>query len=117
MSATGFNWSDLIGPAITGGVALTGSLLSNSLAQDKAKEDKRAAADDRAYLQSQSQLEHDRAKELINLRASLAGGPPKPFLGFTDPQRVSAIQQQDQNNLAAIQQLILAYQRGLGRAG
>lgn len=114
MATEGFNWSDLWAPLITSGVQLAGGLFANSVANDQAKDARQQALDDRAYQERQGLLAFEREKELAAFRASLAGSAT-PFLGFTGPQKVSALQQQDQNNLTAIQQLISAYQRGLGK--
>lgn len=114
--STGFNWGDLWAPLITSGTQLAGGLLVNSLNNDKERDARKQAEGDRAFAAQQSALDFERQKELAAFKAGLGGGSaPTPFLGFTDPQRVQAIQEQDRNNLAAIQQLIAAYQRGLGR--
>ncbi len=104
-----FNFGDIFPAAVTTGVGLTSALLSNSVGQDNANAEREFAA-------SQSDKEFARQKELIQLQASLRGGgakPPGPFTGFTDPQRVQAMQGQDQLGQNAIQNIIAAYQRAL----
>lgn len=57
-------------------------------------------------------------KDLLTFKAGLAGeagggGGAGPFTGFTDPQRVQAIQNQNQQYMAAINAIIKNYQTAL----
>ncbi len=100
-----FDFGDIFAQALESSVLLASGLLSNSLSEDQAKNEQKFAAE-------QSALDFQRQKELIALRGGGAG-PAKPFLGFTGPQRVAAMQGQDQNQQAAIANAIAAYQRAL----
>lgn len=115
MDWSSVNWSDWWGPALTAGVGLTGALLNNSLQQDQLKEQNKQREQDKVDALALSDKSFEQQKELLALQASLRQGPTPPFTGWTNPQRVQAMQGQDQNNLIAIRNLIEAYQRGLGR--
>lgn len=55
-------------------------------------------------------------KDLLAYKASLEPepvGPAAPFTGFTDPQRVQAMQNQNAQSMAAIDAIIKAYQTAL----
>lgn len=67
----------------------------------------------------QGDRELQQQKDLLLFKKSLedpaaggggGGGGGGPFLGFTDPQRVQALSNQNSDTLAALQQLINAYQ-------
>lgn len=77
-----------------------------------------ALKDDRAYKEKMSALDFDRQKELLAFKAGLGGGGGGGggggvFKGFTDPQKVSAMQAQQQQELDAINAIIAAYQRAV----
>lgn len=115
MDWSSVNWSDWWGPALTAGVGLTGALLNNSLQQDQLKEQKSQAEQNKQDALALDERNFEQQKELLQLQASLRPGPVPPFTGWTNSQRVAAMQGQDQNNLIAIKNMIEAYQRGLGR--
>lgn len=58
-------------------------------------------------------------KDLLTFKAGLAGegggggGAAGPFTGFTDPQKVTAIQNQNAQSMQAIDAIIKAYQTAL----
>lgn len=63
----------------------------------------------RKYNEAQADKLFAQKKEL----AEMAPGPAAPFTGFTDPQRVQALQNQDRLQQEALNAFITAYQRAL----
>ena len=65
----------------------------------------------------QADKDFERKKELLQFQAGLAegagGGGAGPFTGFTDPQRVSAMQAQNQQYVNVLNAIIKNYQTAL----
>ncbi len=97
----------VFGPALAAAVGTVGGIFRDKSARD----DSRQAARDKLELE----------KEMLLFRKSLAeggeggggGGGAGPFLGFTDPQRLTAKQNQNKQMLDAINSLIASYHRTL----
>lgn len=104
------NWgdiiSDVIGSFAEGGIQYGAGMLMQDAAEG-------VRDDDRAYAAEQSELDFQRRLEL----AGMAKGPKGPFLGFTDPQKVAAMQNQQKAHAGALRNIIESYQRMLGPSG
>jgi hypothetical protein len=100
-------WTSIASAAIPTVLNLGAGLFGQSAEKDKIK-------DAQAYAEKQNALKFAQEKELIALRgAGGGGGGGGPFTGFTDPQRVQAMQGQNQQQLDAINAIIAAYQRAV----
>ena len=104
-------WNAIASAAIPSATNFVTQLFTNS-ANKEAKED------ERAYNKQQSDLKFQQEKDLLAFKAGLGGaggggGGGGPFTGFTDPQKVQALQSQNQIELDAINQIIAAYQRAV----
>ena len=108
MTAQGKGWfgdiiSQLVGSAAQGGVQYLGQHMQNQYA-DKVRDE------DRAYAESLNERDWQRKLQLLEM----AEGPKGPFLGFTDPQKVAAMQNQQKASADALKTIIAAYQKMLG---
>lgn len=97
----GFDWGPIFSAGLQGALQFGGQLFQNK-ANDEAA-DKRFQQD----------------KDMLAYKAELAAGMPHagggagPFTGFTDPQRVQAMQNQNQQYMSAINAIIKNYQTAL----
>lgn len=102
-------------PGVAEGVLKTGAGIFG--AKQAAKASKKGKESELNQAIALKNLDFEQQKELLALKASLAGGGggggSGVFTGFTDPQRVSAMQEQDALRLAALRQLLEGYQAPL----
>lgn len=105
-----FDWGELVKPifssALQGALQFGGQYFQSQADKDKIK-------DQRAYEQQKDERNFEQQKELLALKGGGGGGGGGPFTGFTDPQRVQAIQNQNAQQMQAIDAIIKAYQTAL----
>ncbi len=107
MAGSGDFWTSIASAALPSIISFGSGLFQNKANEDALKEKQ-------AYDEKQNALAFAQKKELLALQGGGGGGGGGgPFTGFTDPQRVQAMQGQNQQNMDAINAIIAAYQRAL----
>lgn len=106
------DWGPIISAGITGGAGLISGLLGNSIADDQAEEERKAAQD--ANIQALT-LEALKAKYLggVGGGGGGGGGGVNPNV-LTRAQKLSAMQNQGAARADSLNSLISAYQNAMG---
>ena len=117
-----FGGAGFWGAVIGAGVQIAGGIMASKAADKQAKAAAQAKAEEGALAFQQSlqlnALEHEQAKELLALRASLGGGGggggggPAPL---SDAERLAALNNISQNRSRALETLIAGFERALKR--
>jgi len=95
-----WSWGDFFGGAAGGVLQTVGTIFQANSAED-------IASENRAYNEAKEDRDFARQKELMEL------GKEGKFLGFTGPQKVQVLQNQNAEDLAAIKTIVDAYQKAL----
>lgn len=119
-STRSFGGTGFWGAVIGAGVQIAGGIMASNAADKQSKALAQAKAEEGALaFQQQLQLnalEHEQAKELLALRASLGGGGGGGVdRSLTDAERLAALNNMSQNRSRALETLIAGFQRALKR--
>lgn len=106
-SSGGNFWGSIFSAALPSLISLGGGIFQNQANQAAVK-------DQRAY---DEKLRQQKLDDAIALKlaggAGGGGGGGGPFTGFTDPQKVQALQEQSNSEIALINNMIKAYQNAV----